>query len=445
MNKKTVFGVVVTLMLTCTSISFDVTRAMAADDLEFTSFNIDIGRKFAQGAAVTPDCKTVYVMNYEPTISVIDAVQDSFVKLIDLSASNPGLLSGGVVVGSKLYAVGVQRVIIMDTATEHVVDTIPQSRVGGVAFGRAVVSPARDIVYTVCGCADTMLAINTSAFQLHGSVNIGGDNTGIGLSPSGHRIYISDRIEGHLTVIDAEALTVIATKSFTSALPSYPTAVAVGQDGLVYVGYVNSEWKFTVAVLDPDGNLIDTVTTDSLSTGLDVSRDGKYLVTGAGMILDVETMDVIARVSTGIGGYQVSMSSDGRRAYITNFNSEYVTVIEGFPVPLVVTASVDIEPDTFNLRSKGKWITANIELAEGYNPRDIDVSTIMLNDTVPVDSEAPTEIGDYDEDGVPDLVVKLDRQEVIALLSVGEITLTITGEVDHTPFEGSDTIHVIGK
>jgi len=445
MNKRTVFGVIMTLILTCTSVSFGTTMTRAANDLEFKSFNIDIGRNFASGAAITPDCKTVYAMNYDPTASVIDATQDSFVKLIDLSASNPGLLSGGVVVNSELYALGHWKVVIMDTATEHVVNTIPQSMVGGVLCGRAVVSPAMDIVYTVYGSANTMLAINTATFQLHGSVNIGRYNTGIGLSPSGHRIYISDCIEGHLTIIDAEALAIIATKAFTSALLSYTTAVAVGRDGLVYVGYVNSEWKFTIAVLDPDGNLIDTVTTDQWSTGLEVSRDGKYLVTGAGMIIDVDTMDVIARVSTGIGSYQVSMSPDGRRAYITNFNSEYVTVIEGFPVPLVIAADLDIEPDTLNLRSKGKWVTAYVELPDRYNISDIDISTIMLNDTVSVDSEAPAGIGDYDEDGILDLMVKFDRQEVVALFSVGEATLTITGEVDHTPFEGSDTIRVIDE
>lgn len=112
---------------------------------------------------------------------------------------------------------------------------------------------------------------------------------------------------------------------------------------------------------------------------------------------------------------------------------------------LIMTATVDINPDTLSLKSKGKWITAYIELPEGYNVAEIDVPATLLNDTVPVDIDGPIGIGDYDEDGIGDLRVKFDRQEVIALLNVGEVTLTITGEVNGIPFEGSDTIRVIGE
>ncbi len=42
--------------------------------------------------------------------------------------------------------------------------------------------------------------------------------------------------------------------------------------------------------------------------------------------------------------------------------------------------------------------------------------------------------------------MKFDRQELISYLSVGDVTLTVTGELnDGTPFEGSDTIRVINK
>ena len=110
----------------------------------------------------------------------------------------------------------------------------------------------------------------------------------------------------------------------------------------------------------------------------------------------------------------------------------------------VISATMDINPDTLNLKSKGKWITCYIELPEGYDVFDIDVSTIMMNDTILAELH-PTEIGDYDTDGVLDLMVKFDRQEVIALLGAGEATLAITGEVSGIPFEGSDTIRVIGE
>lgn len=117
----------------------------------------------------------------------------------------------------------------------------------------------------------------------------------------------------------------------------------------------------------------------------------------------------------------------------------------------VLDALVDVKPEALNLHSKGRWITAYIELPEGYDVADINVSTIMLNDTIPAELR-PTAIGDYDDDGIPDLMVKFDRQAVIDLIlqnyqptgRFGTVTLTITGYLyDGTPFQGTDSIRII--
>ncbi len=120
------------------------------------------------------------------------------------------------------------------------------------------------------------------------------------------------------------------------------------------------------------------------------------------------------------------------------------------PVRLKLTATIDIHPATLNLRSKGKWITCYIELPEGYNVSGINVTSIMLNDTVPAEMHS-VDIGDYDDDGIPDLMVKFDRSAVINLIlenyeftgKFGMATLTVTGSLeDDTPFEDSDTVKI---
>ena len=109
-----------------------------------------------------------------------------------------------------------------------------------------------------------------------------------------------------------------------------------------------------------------------------------------------------------------------------------------------VSTDVTIKPDTLNKKSKGKWVTVYTELPAGYNVTDINVSTMMLNEIVPAELQ-PTEIGDYDSDGIPDLMAKFDRQAVINMLPVGDaVSLTVTGKLyDGTPFEGIYTIRVI--
>jgi hypothetical protein len=104
-----------------------------------------------------------------------------------------------------------------------------------------------------------------------------------------------------------------------------------------------------------------------------------------------------------------------------------------------VEATVDFAPDTLNLKSKGKWITCYIELPEGYDGEDIDVSTVKLSYG---EDSVPAEWGDV-QDGI--LMIKFDRSDVQDVLEPGdEVEITVSGELtDDTPFEGSDTIRVI--
>jgi len=103
---------------------------------------------------------------------------------------------------------------------------------------------------------------------------------------------------------------------------------------------------------------------------------------------------------------------------------------------------VDFKPDTLNLKSKGESVTVYIELPKGFNVSQISVSSIRLNGTIQAEPH-PTKIGDYDNDGVKDLMVKFDMQAVKSILSIGIQTITITGTVSGIPFQGTDTIKVI--
>jgi hypothetical protein len=105
---------------------------------------------------------------------------------------------------------------------------------------------------------------------------------------------------------------------------------------------------------------------------------------------------------------------------------------------------IDIDPDTLNLKSKGKWITCYIEPQDGKDPAEINISTILLNGTVPAELH-PATVGDYDNDSLPDLMVKFNRSDVQNIVSVGEnVTLYVEGYYnDGTYFKGFDIIRVI--
>ncbi|MHA1266981.1 MAG: PKD domain-containing protein [Candidatus Helarchaeota archaeon] len=121
-----------------------------------------------------------------------------------------------------------------------------------------------------------------------------------------------------------------------------------------------------------------------------------------------------------------------------------------------ILAVIDIDPDTLNLKSKGNFITAYIEIPQ-YDASKIDLSSISINNTISVilDSKygfvSNPAIEDRDNDGNLEMMVKFGRETIQSYVSEGNVFLLITGEIAVTlngieyylPLEGIDVIRVI--
>jgi len=155
---------------------------------------------------------------------------------------------------------------------------------------------------------------------------------------------------------------------------------------------------------------------------------------------DTYSLELIANGDTIILAEDVAIKDIPAQPYIIRS-----TETEIIPI---ITATIDFDPDTLNLKSKAQRITVYIELpiGHGYNVSMIDLGTLMLNGQVKAETR-PMEIGDYDSDSVPDFMVKFDRSAVQEILEVGnEVEITVKGELtDGTQFEGIDTIRAIDK
>lgn len=124
----------------------------------------------------------------------------------------------------------------------------------------------------------------------------------------------------------------------------------------------------------------------------------------------------------------------------------------GMPTPQtppevdVIVATVDLVPGTINLKSRGKYVHAYIELPSGY-----DVANIVLDSVVLADDDCPalakgSKVGDRDNDGILDLKVKFARKSLkSAIVTGGNVELTISGSLtdDGPVFVGTDTVRVI--
>ena len=111
------------------------------------------------------------------------------------------------------------------------------------------------------------------------------------------------------------------------------------------------------------------------------------------------------------------------------------------PPPIAMT--FDLTPNTLNLAARSLWVTGFLEPASPFAASEIDIASIRLNGTVPVDPAAPTALGDQNGNGIPDLMVKFNRLAVELTVPEGDqVEVTVTGVADGHPFLGTDHIRV---
>lgn len=237
------------------------------------------------------------------------------------------------------------------------------------------------------------------------------------------------------------------------------------------------------AALDPDGIPISTAVLEQShpamafigSNCVVVWEDGRGVskdiygtrMTPSGTVLEPDGLLVASEPCDQASPTVASSTSGGVLVAYSSFTPELCSNrIWGnvLTPPAPLQATVDMVPHTVNLMSRGRHISCYVELPEGNSPADIDVGTVILNDAIPAEL-SPVVFGDYDSDGIPDLMIKFSRSALIALLggvdgsslwlsarSAGrssfnhgdELEVTLSGELtDGTAFVGTDTIKVV--
>ena len=122
-------------------------------------------------------------------------------------------------------------------------------------------------------------------------------------------------------------------------------------------------------------------------------------------------------------------------------NNDGITVIDmgAYEYRQLVLAEARIIPKTINLASRGNWITCYIWLPEQYNVADIDPNSVFLENEI-----KPDEFSVDEQQQV--VTARFSREQVQAILSIGQVELRITGLLtDEIVFHATDIIRVIDK
>jgi len=133
---------------------------------------------------------------------------------------------------------------------------------------------------------------------------------------------------------------------------------------------------------------------------------------------------------------------------------------------LVIPALVQIDPDTINLKAKGDWITAYIEISgtrwfPDVDSTKIDIDTVKLNIYLKENNKVSAEsspayafvtdptlyLTDHDGDGKLERMVKFNLAKVQDILYIGDgIPIEVTGSLDDSrPFYGLTWIKARGR
>ncbi|MBI5416359.1 hypothetical protein HZA55_00190 [Candidatus Poribacteria bacterium] len=215
-------------------------------------------------------------------------------------------------------------------------------------------------------------------------------------------------------------------------------------------------------IIDPQGRKL----------GFDYQSQGEKYEIPKGIYSGKDELELAMIIDPQQGNYQVLIIGNGEGEFNTgisyakdgcadvvnqdNFGNTRPGHITAFTINLrsdcsensaaySLNAIIDIDPETINLSSKGNHITAYIELPDLYQAENIDVSTIKLNNQISTIWFLKT-IGDYDNNGIKDLMVKFKRNEVQDIVSLGDNQLLVSGNLrDGTRFEGEDIIKVISN
>ena len=161
-----------------------------------------------------------------------------------------------------------------------------------------------------------------------------------------------------------------------------------------------------------------------------------------------ETLELTIKIPERVETGEVTITAyyEGYEPLYTNFNS-FTYVFKRKIRQLVV----DMNPKVLNPKSQGNWISTIVETQEEMDIFDLDVSTLRISEIDGNQVDIPTEtcdalVGDEDGDGIPDVVVKFDRAEVLANAYSSDIQVEVTGNLlDGTIVKGTESLHVLHK
>jgi YVTN family beta-propeller protein len=294
----------------------------------------------SQHAAPNAPIKAYVGLFKDNAVAVLDTATNRVTKTIPVPAGPHGMVitpdGRSVYVSSD----GASTVSVIDTTTDAVSASI---EVGKTPHGLALTPDAKTVL--VAGFGTNQLSfIDVATNTVSGAVPVPSPHN-LAVTPDGRRAYVASQVQGSpaLVVVDLSSRSVAARV----ALDKVPRALNFGPDAKQL--YFTEAGKSGVQVLDPTTNTV----VDQILVGpsphhpLFVGSDQTALVVvqGPGQVAVIDTATkTVTAVPVGQMPHWIAASSDGGFAYVTNENSNDVSVISVGTRKVIATIPIGAGP-----------------------------------------------------------------------------------------------------
>jgi YVTN family beta-propeller protein len=422
----------------------------------------------AKGVALTPD--GLYAYTVCPDAGVVVPID------IENMSSLDGIVVGDFPVSIDMHPEGnIAYVANFESGSVSLIDietnTVSQTLIVGAHPLDLAVSSDGDRIYVAnAGTSDIGVIdgdyLSETYNHVIARVGTGSTTKSVAVTPDGGYLYVGTN-EGYVVMntVDYGVIARVGTGSSTKS-------VAVTPDGTLLI-LLTSEGEVLIVDVVPgsltENQVIATVGRGSTTKSVAVTPDGShlYLVQQETDTVIIVALEVLSSVSVVEQGTQIPPTlvnvtvvdtvevgqnpaavafdpSGSGTVIVANAGDQSLSFLDTEGIPTgPVAAEIVVSPRTLALKSRGRWITGNIELPAEYAAQDIDIASVLLQDTVPALPDK-WEIIDSDLDGIEELIVKFDRAFFQEIMPQGEyVPVTVTGAVGDETFAGDDTIRTI--
>ncbi len=169
---------------------------------------------------------------------------------------------------------------------------------------------------------------------------------GVAVSEDGKKVYVANEARNSISVIDVAAGQVVATIS----TPGTPSKIAISPDGSLLWAPTASGAIYVIDTLSDTVSTVLRNVPNPVAVAFNPTGTRAYVTSapaatpGSVVVLNTGDYSILTRIAVGTNPYSIVLSSGGTFAYVSNFDSNSVSVIDAVNDQVVRTIATGKAP-----------------------------------------------------------------------------------------------------